>query len=478
MKNIKLIAMIGVMGLAFAACEPTLIDGPEPYAPVDATYLAEGITYTQYADEACTQPDVNGNYVKFGSAAGIVQVMVEGTTGVLYTGSGGVFKLPAKRGQEPQMNITFRVVNADGTFTEATLTFGCTPPTELSPELLMLASDFGQKVWKYSVLNENVWGEAGHAGDGTEFDAPGEVGGWWWGHSPDKLADKTDYTGGQVYGDQAPGAYMVFNEDGTVTTYSPEGEKVRSGTFKVDNYDPTRASGWELGKLTTSEPAILFPWSICDDYTGPVTNFDIMHLSAQDMTLVFTNGVEAGGWDRITYWCFTAATPDPLTIEGAWTYDANGYGNGGHAGDGFAFNTPGAVDGNWWGVGSGDELADQIQHAGGAATGDESSAAYMVFEDNTVTTYAPDGTKVRGGTWEVVMNDYATGGGRPTGWELGKLTTSEPALLFPWMINGGGTPVTEFDIMYFDAHHMTLVYTNGAAAGDWGEITHWCFVRK
>ena len=300
--------MIGAMGMAFAACEPTLIDGPEPYAPVESTYLANGITYTQYADEACTQPDENGNFVKFGSAAGIVQVMVEGTTAVIYTGAGGVFKLPAKRGQEPQMNMTFRVVNADGTFTEATLTFKCTPPTELAPEILLLASDYGKKVWKYSVLQELAWGEAGHAGEGSEFDAPGEVGGWWWGYAPEKLASKTDYTGGQVYGDQAAGAYMVFEEDGTVTTYSPTGEKVRGGTYKVDKYDPERTTGWELGKLKTSEAATLFPWSICDGYTGPVTEFDIMHLSAQDMTLVFTNGVTPGDWDRITYWTFKRVT--------------------------------------------------------------------------------------------------------------------------------------------------------------------------
>ena len=83
--------MIGAMGLAFAACEPALIDGPEPYAPVESTVLADGITYTQYADKECTQPDPNGNFVKFSSAAGVVQVMVEGiedynpdTSGIVY----------------------------------------------------------------------------------------------------------------------------------------------------------------------------------------------------------------------------------------------------------------------------------------------------------------------------------------------------------------------------------------------------------
>lgn len=482
MKNIKFIAMIGAMGLALAACEPTLIDGPEPYAPVESTVLADGITYTQYADKECTQLDPNGNFLKFSSAAGVVQVMVEGTTNVIFTGAGGVVKLPAKRGQEPQITLVFRVANADGTFTEAAKTFGCTPPTELTPEMLLLVSDNGKKVWKYSTTAADVWGNGGHTGNGAGFDAPGAVDGWWWGVTSNEVfADQVAsiVPGGTAQGDEDLGAYMVFTEDGIVTTYSPTGNVVRSGSFEVKNYDPSRSSGWEIGKLSTPEPATLFPWEVGG--SGAVKEFDIMYLSPQDMTLVYTNGQASGGWGTITHWCFVAGSPDPLTMEGTWTYAAEGaYGNGGHAGSGAPFNAPGANDGSyWWSVANPDELAGQLDHAGGAATGDESSQAYMVFEGNTVTTYSPDGTKIRGGEWSAVMNDYASGAGRgAAGWELGKLTTSEPALLFPWMINGAGTPVTEFDIMYFDAYNMTLVYTGESAAGGWGEITHWTFVRK
>ena len=477
MKNIKLIAMTAAMGMVFAACEPTLIDGPEPFAPVEATVLANGITYQQFADEACTQPDDAGNFLKYNSAAGVVQVFQEGNTSPLYTGAGGVVKIPVKRGQEPSANLVFRLINGDGSFTETVKTVACTPPTELSPEMLILASDNGQKVWKWAPAN--VYGNAGHSGAGSAFNAPGVVDGIWWGcESADALMDQLKHSGGTAYGDEANGAYMVFSEDGVVTSYKPTGEVIRSGKFEVKNYDPSRASGWELGKLTTSEPALLFPWKVNADGT-PVTEYDIMYFTPQAMTLVHTGGQASGGWGEITHWSFIGGSPDPLTIEGTWTYGANGYGNGGHGGSGAAFNAPGVVDGNWWGVGTGDELIDQVQHAGGAPTGDESSNAYMVFEGNTVTTYAPDGTKVRGGEWTAVMNDYASGAGRgAAGWELGKLTTSEPAILFPWMINGGGTPVTEFDIMYFDANNMTLVYTAGQASGGWGEITHWVFVRK
>lgn len=471
--------MIGAMGLAFASCEPALIDGPEPYAPVDSTVLAEGITYTQYADEFCTQADPNGNYVKFSSAAGVVQVFLEGATSPLYTGAGGVFVIPARRGQEPKMNFVFRVANADGTFTEAMKTFNCTPPTELSPEMLLMVGDTGLKVWKWAATDS--YGNAGHTGDASKFDEPGVVDGRWWGVStPEELADQLQHSDGSLHGDEAPGAYMVFGEDGVVTSYDPTGTAIRSAKFEIKDYDPTRESGWELAKLTTTEPALLFPWMINGNGT-PVTEFDIMHFTAQDMTLVYTNGAEPGGWAEITFWKFIAGSPDPTTLAGAWTYtDDKTWGEAGHDGEGTTFSAPGPDFGSWWWGHAPESLADKTDYTGGTVYGDQAPGAYMVFEGNNVTTYSPEGEKVRGGTYETIMNDFVLGAGRgDAGWELGKLVTSEPALLFPWSIcddyNG---PVTEYDIMYFDGHNMTLVYTNGVTPGDWDRITYWNFVRK
>ena len=295
--------MTAAMGMVFAACEPTLIDGPEPFAPVDATVLANGITYQQFVDEACTQPDEAGNFLKFNSASGIVQVFVEGNESPLFTGAGGVVKIPVKRGQEPSANLIFRIVNADGTFTDATKTLKCTPPTELAPEMLILVSDNGKKVWKYAATNS--YGNGGHAGSGAEFNGPGVVGGNWWGvETPDGLADQLGHVpGGAATGDEAAGAYMVFTEDGIVTSYKPTGEAIRSGKFEVKNYDPERSSGWELGKLVTSEPALLFPWMINGGGKG-VTEFDIMYFTPQAMTLVYTNGQASGGRGEITHWGF------------------------------------------------------------------------------------------------------------------------------------------------------------------------------
>ena len=479
MKNIKLIAMTAAMGMVFAACEPTLIDGPEPFAPVEATVLANGITYQQFADEACTQPDDAGNFLKYNSAAGVVQVFQEGKDSPLYTGAGGVVKIPVRRGQEPSANLVFRLINGDGTFTEAVKTFACTPPTELSPEMLMLVSDNGKKVWKYAQDGIETWGNAGYTADaGAQFTSPDAVGNKWWGVADtETMLDQIGGPAKEACGDEDMSAYMVFTEDGEVTTYSPTGNAVRSGGFEVLEYNADRANGWSLGTLKTTEPAILFPWDCAGG--GAVSEFDIMYLSPQHMTLLYVPAGTAD-WGTMTYWRFVAGSPDPLTMEGTWTYAAEAaYGNGGHAGSGAPFNAPGANDGSyWWSVASGDELVDQT-HISGGTFGDESSEAYMVFEGNTVTTYAPDGTKIRGGEWSAVMNDYASGAGRgAAGWELGKLTTSEPALLFPWNVDGAGDGVTEYDIMYYDANNMTLVYTNGQASGGWGTITHWCFVRK
>ena len=184
--------MTAVMGMAFAACQPTLIDGPEPFATVDATVLANGITYQQFADEACTQPDEAGNFLKFNSASGVVQVFLEGSDAALYTGAGGVVKIPVKRGQEPTANLEFRIINGDGTFTSATKTFSVTPPTELSPEMLILVSDNGQKVWKYAAASP--YGNAGYTESGANFNAPGAVDGKWWGaDNGDALADQLDH---------------------------------------------------------------------------------------------------------------------------------------------------------------------------------------------------------------------------------------------------------------------------------------------
>ena len=110
--------------------------------------------------------------------------------------------------------------------------------------MLILASDNGQKVWKWAPAA--VYGNAGHTGAGANFNAPGVVDGIWWGcESADALMDQLAHSGGTAYGDEANGAYMVFSEDGVVTSYKPTGEATLytcedQGTVTPDLHERTR----------------------------------------------------------------------------------------------------------------------------------------------------------------------------------------------------------------------------------------------
>jgi hypothetical protein len=97
----------------------------------------------------------------------------------------------------------------------------------------------------------------------------------------------------------------------------------------------------------------------------------------------------------------------------------------------------------------------------------------MVFDtDGNVNCYNADGSKIRGGSYELDM--YSDG--RNAGWELGKLKTQN--ILWPFSINEGGKVAPEFDVMYMDGTNMTLVYTKNSAPGSWDEITFWLFGPK
>lgn len=486
MKKILFFAMICAMGLSFAACEPQLIDGPEPYASVDSEALAAGITYTQYADKECTQPDAAGNYVKYNSALGVVQVFSETGASPLTTGAGGTFKLPVKRGHVGDINMKFRLINADGTITWATKTFACTPPSELTREQILLSGDYGQKVWMYAQDGVQFWGNAGHTGEGEAYDDFSTINGYWWG-----VAD-TEGIQGQIggpsdkaYGDEDLSAYMVFDEDGLVQTFSPDGTLVRKGGYKLENYDPERSNGWNLGTLVMSEAATLYPWAV--DGSGTVTEFEVMHLTPQSMYLVYNNeGGAPGDWGEITYWRFVSGTPDMYTLEGKWTYGTTlnkrysfTYGGSPKAGEGFDYNVlTDELPGFSWGYAP-DRLAEKSELFAdrGQVFGDAAPGAYMEFKEDWVTSYSPDGEKVREATWSIKMNDPTVNGRRgENGIELGTLSTTGAGLLFPWTYQEPGVPVTEYQIMYYDSNNIVLTKT-GPEDEEFDDMTMWVFER-
>ena len=481
--------MICAMGLSFAACEPQLIDGPEPYAAVDSTALAAGITYTQYADKECTQVDTAGNFVKYNSEFGVVQVFSMTGASPLTTGAGGTFKLPVKRGHVGPISMRFRLANADGTLTWATKSFSCTPPAELTVDQILLSGDYGQKVWMYEQFAE-AWGNAGYLeGQGAMFDGINSWDSKWWGVEHNEYTLESQISEGIVEGNTATGdedqsAYMVFDEDGLVQTFTADGKLIRKGGYKLEGYNPTeRNGGWELGKLTTSEPAILFPWDV--DGTGAVTEFDVMYLTPQNMTLAYVPA-GAGDWDTITYWRFVSGTPDMYTLEGKWTYGVElnkrysfTYGGAPKEGEGFEYNVlTGELPGFSWGYAP-DRLAEksEIFADRGQVFGDAAPGAYMEFKEDWVTTYSPEGEKVREATWSIKMNDPTVNGRRgENGIELGTLTTTGPGLLFPWTFQEPGVPVTEYQIMYYDSNNIVLIKP-GPEHEEFDDLTLWVFSR-
>lgn len=354
----------------------------------------------------------------------------------------------------------------------------------LAPEAIHLFGR-GNRRWLWHSEESNpCWGHAPRAC--AEDYGPGNIPERWWGvDTPEKLLEWEHYNAGnmETLGKPAAsaGAYMVFDKNLNVASYSADGTPIASSTYSIENYDSSRSSGWELGKLVTAEPAVLWPFSFGGN-GKTVTEFDIMYLDANNLTLVYSTDPES--WTEITFWKFKnndyGALTNDVTRQWTWNVAAGCWGNAGAAANGEGYG-PGVVDGQWWGVATPEELLGQLIHAKGneetlgkpAASPD----AYMEISANgRIASYGGDGEIICSSTYEVRRWDPSRDSSG--GWELGKLVTAEPVVLFPFSINEDGTTVNEFDIMYLDAENMTLVNTKGNGPGSWGEITYWKFKAK
>ncbi len=100
----------------------------------------------------------------------------------------------------------------------------------------------------------------------------------------------------------------------------------------------------------------------------------------------------------------------------------------------------------------------------------------IIYEDGNIKTFDAAGNKLREGTFEVTNYDGTRHdvGGNP--WDLGKFTTNTPAILYPYMINGGGKLVTYFEILGLTNDQLCLVYPGESAPGAWAEATFWRFM--
>jgi 5-hydroxyisourate hydrolase-like protein (transthyretin family) len=451
--------------------------------------LLDGAEFSQYADQACSTPQADGNWIKYNvpkaTSVYIYYVKADGSEFKLSSGSaGGVFNFVPARGSDPNQTVYFRFVNANGDEVIASKEFTVQVAAELKPEVRLIASNaYGKKTWKWNVGNNtssgHVWGNFGADGS-WRGDALNDF--VWWG--VDDAADLTGQLGhsvtGQAIGEESNDATMVFTEDGLVKCYDANGSEIRNGTYEIKGWTGDNHDGFKYGVLHTSEGATLFPFEI-NAGGRYVTDYWIYSLTTDQMILVYPDNGAFSGWSEGTYWNFKSDSDvsGMMTNYGSktWTWNVGNTTSSGHVWGNFG------ADGNWrgeylndfvwWGVDDAADLTGQLGHSvTGSATGEENNDATMVLnEDGTVKCYDASGSEIRSGSYEI---DLSTA----DGWKKGTFKTTEGAILFPFEINAGGRYVTDFQIFHISGSEMILTYPDNGAFSGWSEGTYWNFKAK
>lgn len=500
--------MTAAMGL-LVSCDPSKDDISMPSGSlVSEQQLSEGFTFVQYSDEAYTTKADNGNYFEFftspSSIVEIYQLSAENEKTTLVSGcANGRFQIIPKRGNPTSQTFYVATRSFDGTVVTASKTAEVYVPSELTPEMRLLASDaYEKKIWKWDTefrSDGGVWGNLGYApGDGESFCNEGN--GIWWGCTPEGLTEQLQHSDtGVATGEESASAYMEFYDDGNLRTYDAGGNQIRSGKYEVSGYTGERnhasvdgsQAAWSLGTFTTTEGAILFPFKINGGGEKP-TNFELMQLDETHLKLIYA-AAGTGGWGEATWWAFKSVSDPEASLtnygEKSWTWDTTwrsdggAWGNMGYApGDGASFCNDG--NGIWWACAPAD-LTGQLNHSDtGEATGEEDPNAYMTFSWNngTVTSYAADGSQIRQGkfeiqNWGMGERTVASVDGSQAAWAMGNLVTDEGSILFPFQINSGGNKPTTFEIMQLDKDNLKLIYAP-EGTGSWSEATWWAFKVK
>lgn len=478
--------LLGICAVSLlASCDPSKDSIGTPEALAESK-LASEFTYKQLAlnEDGSYTESPTGNYFQYSSPSVVTIYRLNSSGGeiVLSKGSAaGIFLLKPTRGSDPEQTFYVRARGFDGT--EVTAAFSATVdvPGELSLEMKIACSDSGSKIWKWDTSLRGdgaVWGNLGYT--------PGEdwTSGIWWGCPPEDLTGQLGHSDtGVATGEESSNAYMVFSEEGIITTYDGAGNQIRKGAFDIKDYNNgekivVNDVPWKVGTLHTDAGTILFPFKINGGGTTP-TDFEIVTLTADKLQLVYADA-GTGGWSEATWWAFTSSSDGDGSLTDydskAWTWDTELRGGPVWGNLGY---TPGEdwTSGIWWGA-TPEELTGQLGHSDtGVATGEESADAYMVFDsEGQVTTYGADGTKIRGGAYSLkfsadrqIVNDVP--------WNYGTLETDPGAILFPFQINGGGTKPTSFEILKLTSDQMQLIYA-APGTGSWSEATWWAFKKK
>lgn len=494
----KSIFLLSVALGLLTACDPIKDEADFNVDNISSEQLLQGATFEQFSgvkneDGSMTYtPAADGNYIKYSvpsvSAVTIYYIKADGSRMTLSSGAcGGMFTFVPGRGSDPNQTFYFSYINQNGEEVTATKDFTLAVASDLSPEMKLVASNDGTKIWKWNTAatGGQVWGNMGSDGNynGASFALTGD-GKWWGVTSEEEFMGQLNHTNdGLAHGDESMDATMVFTEDGMIYCYDASGKQIRSGKFEIRNYDPTRTS--YCGILHTDAGSILFPYEINSGGNMP-TDFEIAYLSPGRMVLVYPDGgAWSGEWQEATYWqfCSTTDVVGCLTdnSEATWEWDdENGacWGNGGYGG--FVYGGAGSIaGGQWWGVTSAD-LAEQISNYGyGFADGE---GATMTFTSEGVIKKSSGGNG--GFTYDITKTEDL--GGYNEGKTLGRFYTTGDGIMFAQRINAADhadlpSTISEFDLVYIDDDHFVLMAPSYFAASEgasWQEGTFWRFKKK
>jgi len=478
------------------SCDPIKEEKDFDINSVTASELQSCLSFEQL--DADGNKAADGNYFTYKTSPAkqvtIYNYLSDGSENILAYGTSGSFTIKPKRGSDPSQTFYARVVGSDGTVTDVPFTYTVFVQQELDPEIRLLASDsYGSKTWKWdtSIGGGDVWGNMGYCG-GAGADVALSANGYWWGvKSEEDFLTQLVHTDDHAYhGDgDVENSYMVFTDEGILTSYNANGEVIRTSSYSVDGYDAS--AEWRKGLLKTT--AILWPYQINWEKNGYVAvpgEYEIVYLTADKLCLVYPDGGAysgLGAWGEATFWHFKSSDDiDGMgvgygkTAVKAWTWDTSigdgeVWGNMGYCG-GNGSDVGLSGNGKWWGVKSEEEFAGQLQHTpDGALHGDESLDAYFTLSaEGIIERHAGDGSLINSGSFSF---DRVTG----NAWKQANLNTTAGTILWPYEINSNGNMPTIFEVVYLTNDKMTLVYPDKGAfdgLGNWGEASFWHFKAK
>ncbi len=477
------------------ACDPIEEGGSfSPTAVTDSQLSQQGF-FSFVQKDADGNLASDGNYFTYTTnPATIVRVYnynAKGEEQQLAIGSSGSFPILPTRGSDPNQKFYVQVVNSDLSKAQAEYTATVYVKQELTLAEKLMVSNSGKKTWIWDTTVDQCWGNAGYGGFATGG-AASLTGGQWWGVGPADLGEQiTNY--GYAYndaGDADEEAFMVFNEDGSITKSSTSD----AGSWAADLANTSDLGGYgegtTMGRFTTTGSGILFNQRINagdhGDLPATISEFDIAYVSPEHLVLIAPSYFKASGgesWQEGTFWRFRSTTD----IEGCltnndsktWKWDTTVdqcWGNAGYSG--FATGGAGSLTGGqWWGVGPAD-LTDQIANYGYSFQ--DAGDATMTFKNDGTYTKTSGGK----GTWTFDANNTTDLGGYNEGKTFGRLMTEGDGILFNQRINAGDhgdlpTTISEFDIAFLGDDHLVLIapsYFKASGGESWMEGTFWRFI--